>query len=112
MVVVDDVYLHLGKLRLRAKGSSGGHNGLKNIEAKLKSQIYPRLKMGVGPQEGEFVVKEDQSLESYVLGCFSKAEEEILPQFLENAACALEHWLDEGIDDAIQRAGESRPITG
>jgi peptidyl-tRNA hydrolase, PTH1 family len=79
MVIVDDVALPFGKLRMRAKGSSAGHNGLKNIEELLGGQDYPRLRFGIGDDfpKGRQV--------EYVLGRFSAKEFEELPIFMDKA---------------------------
>lgn len=76
LVVTDDVALPFGKLRLRPKGSSGGHNGLKNIEILLETAAYARLRFGVG---GDF--PKGQQVD-YVLSRFSKKEEEQLPEII------------------------------
>lgn len=103
MVVTDDVYLKLGDMRLRAQGGTGGHNGLKSVEAQLKSQEYPRLRLGVGSLEEESLMG---SLESYVLAVFSAEEEQMLPLIIEKAVAVLERWISHGIESAAQAAGE------
>lgn len=79
LVVVDDLALPFGKLRLRAQGSSAGHNGLKNIEEVLGGQDYPRLKFGIGDNfaKGRQV--------EYVLGEFTAQEQAELPLFMDEA---------------------------
>lgn len=104
MIIADDVYLKFGALRLRKKGSSGGHNGLRSIEQELGTQEYPRLKMGIG--EG----KEQQLLEDFVLEPFNKDEMALLPEFIERGVTVLETWLNEGIDGAIQKSGKYHPL--
>lgn len=103
MVVTDDVYLKLGEMRLRAQGGTGGHNGLKSVEAHLKTQEYPRLRLGVGSQTGELLMG---SLENYVLAAFSAEEAQQLPQIVERAVAVLERWISQGIESAAQAAGE------
>ena len=71
LVISDDVSLPTGKIRLRSKGSSGGHNGLKNIELNLNTQKYKRMKIGIGNNN-------KYDMKDYVLGKFSKQELEIL----------------------------------
>ncbi len=105
MVVVDDVYVKFGQARLRKGGSSGGHNGMLSIEKELQTQDYPRLRMGIGP-EGEI----PGALEDFVLGSFDEKESEALDRCVDYGVALLEIWLDEGIDGAIQRAGEYRPL--
>jgi PTH1 family peptidyl-tRNA hydrolase len=82
LVVTDDLALPFGKIRIRAKGSAGGHNGLKSIEETLGSNAYPRLRFGVGDQfaKGRQV--------DYVLSPFSEEEAAELPLFVEKAADA------------------------
>jgi len=107
MVVVDEVYLKFGQLRVRKKGSAAGHNGMRSIEEQLQTQEYPRLRMGVGP-EGEI----PGALEDFVLESFNKKESELLDQCIGRGVELLEKWLDEGIDSAIQKAGEYCPLIG
>ncbi|HLU38535.1 MAG TPA: aminoacyl-tRNA hydrolase [Planctomycetota bacterium] len=85
LVVVDDLNLPLGKLRLRAAGSAGGHNGLRSIEAALQSQAYPRLRIGIGAPEGGFV--------EHVLDRFGEDEIPIVQQAVARAAEAVAGWL-------------------
>ena len=80
LVVYDDISLDVGQLRIRAKGSAGGHNGIKNIIAHLGTQVFPRIKVGVGEKPKGY------DLADYVLGHFSKAERE---QMEEGYGCAL-----------------------
>lgn len=79
LVIVDDVALPFGSLRLRGKGSSAGHNGLKNIEELLGGQAYPRLRFGIGSnfQKGQQI--------DYVLGRFTPEEFEALPKHMDKA---------------------------
>jgi len=86
MVVVDDLNLDLGLLRLRSEGSSGGHNGLKSIERHLGTQSYPRLRVGIGSPKRDSV--------DHVLSRFSKQEREEIAIALEHAADLVERWLD------------------
>jgi peptidyl-tRNA hydrolase, PTH1 family len=103
LVVVDDVYVKFGALRLRAMGGSGGHKGLKNIEACLGTPDYPRLRMGVGPQEGEF--ERDQALEDYVLANFTFSEQVVLERVVDKGVSVTESWLSQGVEAASQLAG-------
>lgn len=96
LVVCDDVNLPLGRLRLRARGSAGGHNGLKSIIAHLGTEEFPRLRLGVGtPEPGEMV--------DHVLGRFAKAERDLLREQVGRAADAVECFLQAGIDEAMNR---------
>jgi len=92
LVLVDEVALDFGSLRLRAKGSAGGHNGLKSCQSHLKTQEYPRLRIGVGAPKVDLV--------KHVLGEFSKAERAELDSFISSAAEVAEHWIEE---DSIQK---------
>lgn len=92
IVVCDDVNLPLGSVRIRARGSSGGHNGLKSIEAALGHGDYPRLRIGVGggrPDPG------------YVLGRFRKEERETVEESVEHACGAVRCWMDEGVEKCM-----------
>lgn len=107
LVVVDDVYLKIGDLRLREKGSSGGHNGLKNIESLMHTQQYARLRAGVGSKtEDESLQQSSMNLESYVLGRFSSTEQEELPQILSRGVDLIECWLNQGMESAVKLAGD------
>jgi PTH1 family peptidyl-tRNA hydrolase len=86
LILSDDIALPFGTLRFREKGSAGGHNGLKDIEEKLGTQEYRRLRLGVGePTFG--------SLESYVLAPFTKEEQEKIPEITTQAITFIEEWL-------------------
>lgn len=95
MVVIDDLSLSLGTLRLRAKGSSGGHNGLKSIEAMLGHRDYPRLRLGIGsPKEGEDIV-------DYVLDPFADDEKTLVKQVSRQGSEFLVDWLEGVSFDAV-----------
>jgi PTH1 family peptidyl-tRNA hydrolase len=98
LVLVDDVALPVGRFRLRGAGSAGGHNGLKSIEAALRQQDYARLRIGVGPMPGGA-----EDLSDYVLGEFERDEWDILMTLLDPLADAVECWLAEGIERAMNR---------
>jgi len=105
LVVVDDVYVKLGEFRLREKGSSGGHNGLKSIEYELQTQNYARLRVGVGPQdERELPDGRERFLEDYVLGCFTSGEEEFLPSVIDKGVQVISSWAFEGVEKAVRLA--------
>lgn len=107
LVVVDDVAIPLGQLRIRPEGSSGGHNGLKSLEEALHTQRYLRLRVGVGAPK-------EETLSDYVLEPFSKEEEKLLPEVLERAVQAIEIWLENGIVRAmdVANARSSNPSNG
>jgi len=91
MIVVDDLHLDFGQLRMRKKGAAGGHNGLKDIEEKLGSSKYPRLKLGIGDKfsKGRQV--------DYVLGKWTQDERDGLPKILEKSAKACLSFTSIGI---------------
>jgi PTH1 family peptidyl-tRNA hydrolase len=97
LVVVDDVALPLGQVRLRAEGSSGGHNGLKSIEQHLGTDQYARLRCGVD------AVPPGWALERWVLSRFRPPEEEALGQMICTARLAIECCQQEGIAVAMNR---------
>ncbi|MDN3668154.1 aminoacyl-tRNA hydrolase [Echinicola jeungdonensis] len=92
LVVVDDVALPFGALRLRAKGSSAGHNGLKNIETLTGGQNYPRLRFGIGDDfpKGKQI--------DYVLGRWSQKEIDELPSFMDKAIDMIHGFCTIGIN--------------
>jgi len=95
LVICDDVYLPFGKLRLKDRGSSGGHNGLKNIEKMLVTSQYIRLKVGVDHNS-------DWDLADYVLAPFLKEEQEKLPSVIKEASDVALTWVNFGYTSAIQ----------
>lgn len=100
LVVVDDIDLPFGAIRLKVNSGPGTHNGLRNIEDCLQTNRYPRLKIGVGdPKEGE--------LTSFVLGKFSSEEEEMLPKIFEKVRQSIEIWLSHGLTRAMDFANRS-----
>lgn len=107
LVVVDDVALPVGRYRLRARGSAGGHNGLKHIEHKLRSQEYARLRIGVGPPEEAGPVSGD--LADFVLGPFGKRERETIEALIPDLATACDLWLREGIAAAMNAHNKNKP---
>jgi PTH1 family peptidyl-tRNA hydrolase len=100
LILCDDVYLPLGSLRLRARGSTGGHNGLASIEEYFATPDYPRLRIGVGGVAPEELTK-------HVLSTFDESEIEPIRDALERAELAVEVWAREGIDSAMNRFNRS-----
>ena len=97
LVALDDADLPLGRLRLRARGSSGGHNGLADVLERLATEAIPRLRFGIGrPQEPRDTV-------DFVLEPFSPAEEEVLALALPRAADAVACFVAEGAAEAMNR---------
>lgn len=90
LVVTDDVWLPLGRLRLRTGGSDGGHNGLKSVAEVLATQQYPRLRLGVGP------VPENQDWADFVLRPFRSAERQVVEAMISDAVAAIDLILARG----------------
>ena len=97
IVIYDDVSLDVGQLRIRKKGSAGGHNGIKNIITHLGTNVFQRIKVGVGEKPKEY------DLADYVLGHFSKSEKEQMEDGYKNAIEAIEMILQGEIDTAMNR---------
>jgi PTH1 family peptidyl-tRNA hydrolase len=96
LIVCDDFNLPLGKLRVRAKGSHGGQNGLRNIQDQLGTDAYARLRIGVGqPDPGEAV--------DYVLSRFKPGERPVVEEAVANAAQAVLAWVRGGIEVCMNR---------
>ncbi len=102
LVAVDDVALPLGKFRLRARGSAGGHNGLKSVEGSLRSQEYSRLRIGVGPMPPGYF-----DLADYVLEQFESDELEAVREMVPLMAQAADVWIEHGIEAAMNRYNRS-----
>ena len=95
MIVLDDVALPSGRLRIRAAGSSGGHNGLKDIERVLGTDQYPRLRMGIDPPPSRIPQKD------YVLAPFSEVQRQLLEPAVIRACGAIVTWIEKGIGSAM-----------
>ena len=95
IVISDDVSLEPGQIRIRKKGSAGGHNGLKNIISHLGKDTFIRVKMGVGEKPKGY------DLADYVLGHFTKEERGVMDEAAERAADAIRMILSEGPDAAM-----------
>ncbi len=104
IVLFDDISLAPGRLRIRADGSAGGHNGIKSIIAELGSQEFPRVKIGVGAK-----AHPEQDLADHVLSTFSAQEEKALAISLQNAADAVLAIIDHGVPEAANRFNGSHP---
>lgn len=96
LVVTDDMALDVGRIRLRAKGSAGGHNGLKDIIARLGSDDFPRLRVGIG-DSGRI------DAAAYVLSRFSENERTVIDGAIRTAVDAICCWLRDGIGMAMTR---------
>ncbi len=97
IVIYDDVNLDTGQLRIREKGSAGGHNGIKNIIAHLGTQEFPRIRVGVGEKPPGY------DLADYVLGHFSKAEQAQMEDGFDRAADAARMIVAGDIGGAMSR---------
>lgn len=95
IVICDDVNLPLGKIRIRKKGSDGGHNGLKSIIYNIRSEDFPRVRVGIDAAQHDMV--------SHVLGRFTDEEWTVMMQSIKRAADAAECMIKDGIDAAMNR---------
>lgn len=105
LVVYDDISLEPGQLRIRTKGSAGGHNGIKNIIAHLGTQEFPRVKVGIGEKP------KGMDLADYVLSRFSKGEQELMDQAFKEAADAAAVILGQGIEPAMNQFNAKKKAT-
>ena len=104
IVLFDDISLEPGRLRIRANGSAGGHNGIKSIIQEIGSQEFPRVKIGVGAKPHP-----EYNLADWVLSTFSANEEKALTVSLENGAKAALAIIDQGVPEAANRFNGSHP---
>lgn len=104
VVVVDDIALPYGELRLKSMGSAGGHNGLKSIEACLGTKHYARLRMGIGHHG-------PNDMADYVLDNFSSEERKTLPDFVQRGAQVLGQLVNETITHVMNKIN-TKPPTG
>ena len=97
LIVYDDMELPLGRLRIRTSGSDGGHQGIRSIIAALKTQEFPRLRVGIGPPPpGHDPI-------SHVLGRFSEEESTVIAKAVKEVVAAVDCLLEENIDVAMNR---------
>ena len=104
IVMFDDISLAPGRLRIRADGSAGGHNGIKSIIQEVGSQAFPRVKIGVGSKPHP-----EYDLADWVLSTFTASEEKALAVSLANAADAALAIIDPGVPEAANRFNGSHP---
>jgi peptidyl-tRNA hydrolase, PTH1 family len=97
LVIVDDADLPFGEIRLRPRGSSGGHHGLESIEQHVGSREFARLRVGIGRKD------ERREITNHVLGKFSPDEAKLLKKVLGRAADQSECWAREGVEKAMNR---------
>ena len=103
LVLVDDFALPAGRFRLRGAGSAGGHNGLRSIEGALRRQDYARLRIGIGP-----LPPGTRDSADFVLGEFTGEEREAVSDLFGPMTEAVECWLTEGIEVAMNRFNPAR----
>lgn len=97
LVIYDDISLGVGELRIRKKGSAGGHNGIKNILSHLGHDVFGRIKVGVGEKPKGW------DLADYVLSAFPKGERQLIEESLPKICHGVEIILNEGIDEAMNQ---------
>ena len=95
IVIYDDISLEVGRLRIREKGSHGGHNGIKSIIANLNTDVFPRVKVGIGGPKGNLV--------SHVLGKFSDEEIAVLRESIKASAEAVEIMISKDAKEAMNK---------
>jgi peptidyl-tRNA hydrolase, PTH1 family len=100
LVVSDDAALPIGTFRIRRDGSSGGHNGLKSIEATLGSRDYPRLRIGIRPVDP---LRQPDSMRDFVLGPVGKEERTTIIGLMPTLTEAIESWLRDGVEVAMNK---------
>lgn len=107
LVVYDDMALSLGEMRLKASGSSGGHNGVASVIERLGTKDFARLRLGIAGASAH------DDLSDYVLSKFTKEEEPLLKRILEKACEAMDTWMQAGLERAMNRynkKGEKRGV--
>lgn len=104
LVIVDDMALPFGKLRMKARGSAGGHNGLRSIIGEMGTESFARLRVGIGAPSGAAV--------QHVLGDFEHAEQQHLDIILDAAADAIELWATDGAEAVANRWNGWQPDLG
>ena len=103
IVIYDDIDLEPGQLRIRKKGSAGGHNGIKHIIQQLGTQTFVRIKVGVGAKPKGW----DRA--DHVLGRFSSGDRKLVDEGINDAAEAVEMILSEGVDAAMNKYNRKKP---
>ncbi len=96
LVIYDDLDLPLGKMRLRASGSSGGHHGMESIIARVRTSDFPRLRIGIGRPNPDADI-------DHVLGAFDESEYRVMDETLSRAVDAVDVWLRDGITKAMNQ---------
>lgn len=96
-VIYDDTSIEFGRVRFRPSGSAGGHNGIKSIISRCGNDVFPRLKVGIGPDPGE------RFRADYVLQPFFPEEKKHLPEIINACVEAVEFYLEKGMEPAMNR---------
>ncbi|MGL5434945.1 MAG: aminoacyl-tRNA hydrolase [Lachnospiraceae bacterium] len=104
IVIYDDISLTPGQLRIRQKGSAGGHNGIKNIISHLGTQEFPRIKVGIGEKPA------NMGLAAYVLSRFSQGEQKLMDEAFRDAAAAAVMMMTDGSDRAMNVFNQRKAI--
>jgi len=94
LVILDDINIPLGKVRIREKGSSGGHNGLKSISDHLETTYFPRLRIGIGNISAE-------DTKDFVLSRFTREEKDVIEDALDKACNAIRYWITTDINNCM-----------
>ncbi|MFA9464457.1 MAG: aminoacyl-tRNA hydrolase [Velocimicrobium sp.] len=102
IIIYDDISLDVGNLRVRPRGSAGGHNGIKSIIQHMGTQEFARIRIGVGEKPSGW------DLADYVLGHFAKSEEETMREALVDASRACEVIIGEGVEAAMNQFNQSK----
>lgn len=97
IIIFDDISLEPGQLRIRAKGSAGGHNGIKSIIAHLGTQEFPRVKVGVGEKPKGW------DLADYVLSRFGSEDRKVMDEAVKEASSAVQMMIGDGVDAAMNK---------
>ena len=95
IIIYDDIDLEIGRIRIRKHGSAGGHNGIKSVIANLGTDVFPRIKIGIGQPKGD--------LTSHVLGKFDKNERNDIEKVLETSVDVLECLINCGVEEAMNK---------
>jgi peptidyl-tRNA hydrolase, PTH1 family len=101
MVILDDLALPCGKIRIRPFGGSGGHNGLKDIDRALGGDVYPRLRVGIDPAPSPMAGKD------YVLGRFTPQQRALVEPAVRRACGAVKTWIQNGLETAMNQYNQS-----
>lgn len=105
LVICDDIDLQPGQIRIRKKGSAGGHNGMKDIIQRLGTEEFCRIRVGVGAKPKDF------DLADHVLGHFDAADRTLVDEAIKEAADAVDLLISEGVDAAMNKYNRKKPVS-